>query len=141
MSLFPLFLHLVAMKWWDQMPWSLFSECWVFSQLFLSPLSLSSRGSLVPLHFFPQGWCHLHIRGYWYFFWQSWFCILLHIQPWHTPFPIWNQSIVPCLVLTVASWPVYRFLRKQLRWSGRNTRILSVCGKKLRFMQQWTLQM
>ena len=22
MSLFPLFLHLIAMKWWDQMPWS-----------------------------------------------------------------------------------------------------------------------
>ena len=35
-----------------------------------------------------------------------------NIQPWHTPFPIWNQSVVPCLVLTVASWPVYRFLRK-----------------------------
>ena len=29
------------------------------------------------------------------------------IQPWHTPFPIWNQS-VPCPVLTVASWPSYR---------------------------------
>ena len=23
-----------------------------------------------------------------------------------TPFPIWNQSVVPCLVLTVASCPV-----------------------------------
>ena len=31
-----------------------------------------------------------------------------NIQPWHTPFPIWNQSIVACLVLTVASWPAYR---------------------------------
>ena len=28
-----------------------------------------------------------------------------YIQPWHTPFPIWNQSVVPCPVLTVASWP------------------------------------
>ena len=28
-----------------------------------------------------------------------------------TPFPIWNQSVVPCPVLTVASWPAYRFLR------------------------------
>ena len=27
------------------------------------------------------------------------------IQPSGTPFPIWNQSVVPCLVLTVASWP------------------------------------
>ena len=41
-----------------------------------------------------------------------------NIQPWRTPFPIWNQSIVPCLVLTVASWPVYRLLRRQVRWSG-----------------------
>ena len=41
-----------------------------------------------------------------------------NIQPWHTPFPIWNQSVVPCPVLTVASWPAYRFLRRQVRWSG-----------------------
>ena len=41
---FPLFLHLFIMKWWDQMPWSLFSECWALSQLFCSPLSLSSEG-------------------------------------------------------------------------------------------------
>ena len=34
------------------------------------------------------------------------------------PFPIWNQSVVPCLVLTVASWPAYRFLRRQVTWSG-----------------------
>ena len=31
----------------------LFSECWALSQLFHSPLSLSSRGFLVPLHFLP----------------------------------------------------------------------------------------
>ena len=41
-----------------------------------------------------------------------------NIQPWHTPFPIWNQSIVPCPALTVASWPAYKFLRRQVRWSG-----------------------
>ena len=41
-----------------------------------------------------------------------------NIQPWRTPFPIWNQSIVPCPVLTVASWPAYRFLKRQVRWSG-----------------------
>ena len=33
-----------------------------------------------------------------------------NIQIWHTPFPI---CIVICLVLTVASWPAYRFLRGQ----------------------------
>ena len=37
---------------------------------------------------------------------------------WCTPFPIWNQSIVSCLVLTVASWPACWFLRRQVRWSG-----------------------
>ena len=37
-----------------------------------------------------------------------------NIQP-YTPFPILNQSVVPCPVLTVASWPAYRFLRRQVR--------------------------
>ena len=41
-----------------------------------------------------------------------------NIQPQRTPFLIWNQSVVPCPVLTVASWPAYRLLRRQLRWSG-----------------------
>ena len=40
------------------------------------------------------------------------------IQPWCTPFPIWNQFVVPCLVLTASSWPEYSFLRRQVRWSG-----------------------
>ena len=35
-----------------------------------------------------------------------------------TLFPIWNQSVVPCPVLTVASWPAYRFLKRQVGWSG-----------------------
>ena len=51
--IFSLIPHLFAMKWWDQTPWSLFFECWVLSQLFHSPLSPSSRGSLVPLCFLP----------------------------------------------------------------------------------------
>ena len=37
-----------------------------------------------------------------------------NIQPWHIPFPIWNQSVVPCLVLTIASWPAYSFLKRQV---------------------------
>ena len=53
LPLFPLFLHLFTMKWWDRMPWCLFSECWALSQLFHSPLSPSSRGSLVILCFLP----------------------------------------------------------------------------------------
>ena len=41
-----------------------------------------------------------------------------NIQLCCTPFPIWNQSIAPCPVLTVASWAAYRFLRRQERWSN-----------------------
>ena len=41
-----------------------------------------------------------------------------NIQSWHTPFPSWNQFVIPFLVLTVASWPAYKFLRRQVRWSG-----------------------
>ena len=40
-----------------------------------------------------------------------------NIRPWRTPFPIWNQSVVLCPVLTVASWSAYRFSKKQIRWS------------------------
>ena len=40
-----------------------------------------------------------------------------NIYPWRTPLSIWNQSVV-LSVLTVASWPEYRFLRKQVKWSG-----------------------
>ena len=35
------------------------------------------------------------------------------MQPWCTPFLIWNQSVVPCPVLTVPSCPTYRFLKSQ----------------------------
>ena len=41
-----------------------------------------------------------------------------NIQPWRSSFLMWNQSVVPCPVLTVASGPAYRFLRRQVRWSG-----------------------
>ena len=62
---------------WDRMPWSQFSDCWVLSQFFHSPLSPSSTGSLVPLCFLPLEWDHLHIWG-WYFFQQSWFQLVIH---------------------------------------------------------------
>ena len=39
-------------------------------------------------------------------------------QTCHTPFSILIQSFVPYRVLTSASWPTYRFLRRQVRCSG-----------------------
>ena len=140
LTLFPLFPHLFAMKWWDQMPWSLFPECWVLSQLFHSPLSLSSRGSIVPLCFLPYEWYRLHVWGLIFLlailipactssspaFHMTYFAYKLNKQcdnrqPWCTPVPICNQSIVPCPVLTVASWPACKFLKRQIRWSDRKS--------------------
>ena len=40
-----------------------------------------------------------------------------NIQPWCTPFPIQNQSVVPCPLLTIASWPAYRFLSTNSMYS------------------------
>ena len=58
-----------------------------------------------------------------------------YIQPWCTPFPIWNQSVVPCPVLTVASWPAYRFLKRQVRWSG-----ISISLRIFQFMMIHTIK-
>ena len=54
-----------------------------------------------------------------------------NIQPWHTPFPIWNQSVVPCPVLTVASWPAYRFLRRPISWRIFHSLLWSIQSKAL----------
>ena len=99
-------------------------KCWVCSQLFYSPLSLSSRGSSVPLHFsairlvssallrlliFLLAILNLACASSSLEFNMMYSAHKLNkqsenIQLWCTPFQIWNQSIVPCPVLTIASW-------------------------------------
>ena len=57
----------------------------------------------------------------WHFTWYSAYKLNKqgdNIQPWYTPFLIWNQSVVPCPVLTIVSWTAYIFLRRRVRWSG-----------------------
>ena len=50
-----------------------------------------------------------------------------NIQTWRTPFPLLNQS-VPCLVLTVASWPAYKFLGvSKVIWYSHLFRNFPVC--------------
>ena len=108
-----------------------------FNPLFSLSFTPSSRNSLVALHFLPLEWYHLYIWGCWYFspavvmpacvpsspeFCMTYSACKLskqgeNIQPCHTPFPVLNQFIVPYLILTVSSWPAYRFLRRQIRWS------------------------
>ena len=48
----------------------------VLSWLFCSPLSSSSRDSLVP--FLPFRWYHLHMWSIWHFSWQSWFQLVIN---------------------------------------------------------------
>ena len=136
--MFPFSPYLFAMKWWDQMPWSLLFEWWVLSHLFhnllfhihqealkisssLSVTRVVSSEYLRLLIFLPAMLIPACASS------SPVFHIMYsaykvnkqgdNIQPWHTPFPILNQSVVPCLVLTIASWPAYRFLRRQVRWS------------------------
>ena len=40
-----------------------------------------------------------------------------NIQPWCKPFPIWNHSVVLCIVLTVASWLNVYIPQKSICWS------------------------
>ena len=102
------------MKWWDWMPWSLFSDCWNLSHLFQSPVSPASRGSLVPLHFLPLKWYHLlsevddisscNLNSVLWVIQPAF--PMMHsaynlnkqgdnIQPWSIPFPILNKPAIP----------------------------------------------
>ena len=72
--------------------------------IFLTAILISACASSSPTFLMMYSACKLNKQGD-------------NIQPWCTPFPIWNQSVVPCSVLTVASWPAYRFLRRhQVVW-------------------------
>ena len=130
-SLFP---HLFAMKWWDQIlvfwmlsfkpNFSLSSFTFIkrfFSSL-LSAIRMMSSAYLRLLIFLPAiliQACTLSSPTFLMMY--SAYKINKqddNIQTWWTPFPMWSQSVVPCPVLTVASWPAYRFLKRHIRWSG-----------------------
>ena len=129
------------MEWWDQMLWSSFFQCWVFSFLtvlfqghlssfikrlfsssLLSVIRVVSSAYLRLLIFLPAILIPICDSS------RPALCMMYSTyalnkqgnnrQPCHTPFSILNQSVVPCLVLTVASRSVSRFLRRQVRWSG-----------------------
>ena len=129
--------HLFAIKWWDHMSWSLFFEnCYkpafslssftfikrLFSSSSLSAIRVVSFVYLRLLIFLPAILISAYASSSLVFHLMYYAYNLIkqgdNIQPWRTPFPIWNQSVVPYLVLTVASWPAYRFLKGQVRWSG-----------------------
>ena len=134
-SLFPMFPPLFTLKRWDQTPWSLFSECWVLSQLFTLLFHFHQEALQFLLTFCHKGGviCILRLlislvetlvpaqascSPEFFMMFSSYKLNNQgdNIQPWCTPFLIWNQSILPCPVLTVASSPAYMFLRRQIRW-------------------------
>ena len=120
------------MKWWDQMPWSSFSECWALGQLFslssftfikrlfssssLSAIRVVSSAYLRLLIFLPAILIPVCVSSSPAFLMMYSASMQLNkqgdnIQPWCTPFPIWNQSVVPCPVLTgqFSSFPTFFF--------------------------------
>ena len=129
------FFTSICMKWWDQMLWSYLLLFWMLSfkvAFSLSSLTfikrLFSSSSLSAIKLVSSEFLRLLI-----FLLvvliptcnssSPTFCMKLNKLGWHytaliTHFPILKQSVVPCPVLTVASWPASRFLRRQIRWSG-----------------------
>ena len=101
-----------------------FFECWVLSQLLLSSFTLIKRlfsSSLLSairvvssaylrlLIFLPAILIPVCASSSPAFHKMYSACKLNkqddNIQPWLTPFPIWNHSVLPCPVLAVVSWP------------------------------------
>ena len=122
-----------------------------FLMLSFKPAFLCSSFTFIKklLCFLLLEWYYLHIWGYWYFSQQSWFQLVIHpalrmmysiyklnkqgdnIQAWCTPFPIWNQSDIPCPILIVASWTAYSSLRRQVKWSGIPISLRIFCSQRL----------
>ena len=79
-------------------------------RLFSSSSLSANKGGVIYVSefidiFFQQSWFQLVIHPAWHFTWCALHISLISRVTIHTPFPIWNQSVVPCLVLTVAWSP------------------------------------
>ena len=79
-------------------------------RLFSSSSLSANKGGVIYISefidiFFQQSWFQLVIHPAWHFTWCALHISLISRVTIHTPFPIWNQSVVPCLVLTVAWSP------------------------------------
>jgi len=116
-------LHFLNMKFKPDVSLSSFTFIKrLFSSSSISDMRVVSSAYLRLLIFLPAilipacasfSWaCHMMYSAYKLNKWGD------NIQPLCTPFPNWNQSAVPCSVITVSSWPAYRFLRRQVRWSN-----------------------
>jgi len=75
----------------------------LFSSSLLSVIRVVSSYVWNCCYFSQQSWCQFVAQPSRRFAWCTLYCKLNKqgdsIQPWRTPFPIWNQSVVPCPVL------------------------------------------
>ena len=130
----PPFPLLFAMKWWDCLPLVFL----IFSfKLTFSPSSLTLINGLFSSSLLPAIRVVSSAHPRWWFLLPNLIptcnsstpaflmCSVCELnkegdnkQTCHAPFSILSQSVVPYRVLTVASWRAYRFLRRQVRWSG-----------------------
>ena len=80
-------------------------ECWILSKIFHSPLSPSSRGSLIPLQFLPlttgalgrsrgMGWRERQEGG------SRWGT---HVNPWLIHVNVWQKPLQYCKVISLQS--------------------------------------
>ena len=126
MTLFPIFPHWFVTKWWDQMPWSSFFKCCIFTLLFTFIKRLFNSLSLSAIKVVSSAYLRLLV------FLSAVsipvcasstpaFCMMYSAYKLNKqddsiqPFPILNLSVVLCPVLTIASCPAYRFLERQVR--------------------------
>ena len=77
-----------------------------FQPAFSLSSSPSLRGSLVPLHYLPLKWYHLHVWGCWYFSQHSWFQLVIHLAQ-HFALYTLHVSYVSdsCSVISDSLWP------------------------------------
>ena len=98
-----------------------FSECWVLSQLFTLSFTfikrLFSSSSLSAIRVVSSAYLRLLI--FLPAFLMTYSAYKLNKQVDNILLSQFGTSLlfVPCPVLTVSSWPAYRFLRRQVRWS------------------------
>ena len=85
-----------------------------FKPVFHSPLSPSSRGSLIPLYFLPLGWYHLHI-------WGGIICISEDISPSNLDNSLWFISpTFRLMLIAYGEWCWIGDLRRRFSFGIRD---------------------
>ena len=126
LSLFPLFPHLFAMKWWDQMPWSSFFEWWVLSQIF-PPFSLTFIKRVFSL---SQRWDSFVVAVYVFFLARLFPPLLTELTPPHA------QYLISCITSSQILWP-FELLAWSLCWDDLLDKAMATYSNILAWRIPW----